>query len=145
MTHALGIAVVALYAAMILMLLRVRPTVISLQFTFSSASFHRVASSWAPSDLRRVRQHFLIDFPFLASYAAFGWSLASDLHGSVSAHMKYLLMAAALCDAFENMIHMTYLARTETSMPNTLALLTGTASTCKYALGLIFVAEWIAA
>lgn len=145
MTQALGIVVVALYGAMILLLLRVRPTVIALQFTYSSAAFHRVAASWAPGDLRRVRQHFLIDFPFLASYAAFGWSLASDLGGSVSPHMQYLLVAAALCDAFENLIHMNYLARTETSMPNTLALLTGTASTCKYALGLIFVAEWIAA
>ena len=145
MTQALGIVVVVLYAAMILLLLRVRPTVLSLQFTYSSAAFHRVASSWTAGDLRRVRQHFILDFPFLASYAAFGWSVASDLRGSVSPHMQYFLLAAALCDAFENVIHVSYLAKPERSMPNTLALLTGTASTCKYALGLIFIAEWIAA
>ena len=115
--EAFGWIAATLYVVMVIYLLRVRPTILSLQFTFSPGAFHSVVAAWSEAASSRIRNHYFLDFPFLVSYGLFGYFLVEET--SLFAHLshamrnvaQWLLPFAAVVDAMENMLQISILRR----------------------------------
>lgn len=107
----LGLAALALFAALALTLWPLRPGVLALQFAATPQAFGAVVHAWGPEGLARYRGHLPWDFVLLASYAAFGWLVArrtstfTPLPPPLRTWAAAALPLAALCDAAENLLH----------------------------------------
>lgn len=138
-----GIATLLLFLAMATHAFPLRPPVPAIQFTYSEASFRAVLEQWQPQGIQRFRAHFFIDFPFLASYAIFGYLLAAHLLKSVRSPagwrrwFPWLLPGAAAMDAVENLLHLYLISGA--AAPSFLYTLAGVVATGKWLLAAAFV------
>ncbi len=110
------------------------PGVLALQFAFSPRAFAEVVHQWSAQDLARYRAHLPIDGLLLVSYALFGVLAATRTRlfaasgpGSVR-RAALLLPAAALCDAFENLMHWWLTGAPRFGVPWAYALAAGLSS-----------------
>jgi hypothetical protein len=83
----------------------------ALQLTFTPAAFGAIIHAWSPEDLARYRAHLPLDCLLLLGYGSFGWLLArrttvfSAYSPRAQRRARWLMPAAALCDAIENTSH----------------------------------------
>lgn len=134
-----------LFLAMALHSSPLSPGIPCLQLTFDATAFKSILEQWGTSGVERFRSHFLIDFPFLVSYGLFGrqFGKRSGLFPTTSLQLRaaatWLLPAAALGDAGENLLHL-YLTADQASPPAVLYPLAGSIAGCKWLLIGSFVA-----
>ena len=137
-----GIATILLFLAMAIHAFPLDPAVPAIQFTYSEASFRAVLEQWQPDGIRRFRTHFFIDFPFLVTYAVFGYLLGAHLSASGRSPagwwqlLPWLLPGAAAMDAVENLLHLYLVGGT--SVPS-FYLVAGVVATVKWMLSAAFV------
>lgn len=137
-----GMLTAAAYAGIGIYLRRIGLGILTIQFTFSDAAFHRVLSRWPPGDVRRYRAHFVADYVFIMLYAAFGWLLAHALVPTDTVAPTFvtaLLPAAALCDVCENLLHQRFLRTRPGVVPAHWYRLAGVASSAKWMLIVAFI------
>ena len=138
-----GVATVVLFLAMAIHAFPLQPAVPAIQFTYSEASFRAVLEQWQPQGIQRFRAHFFIDFPFLATYAIFGYLLAARLLKSGRSPVgwrpwfPWLLPGAAAMDAVENLLHLYLISGA--AAPSFLYMLAGVVATVKWLLFAAFV------
>jgi hypothetical protein len=91
------------------------PSVPAIQFTFSEAAFKAVLGQWQTAGVARFKAHFIFDFPFLLSYGALGFLIASRTRflrafpARARALLALSLPLAASADALENALHLRLL------------------------------------
>lgn len=145
-----GLISLALFAAMAIHSAPLTPSIPAIQFTYDEAAFKAVLAQWGPDGIARFRKHFFIDFPFLISYGIFGYRLAKFglRPGKPGALAKSLLTwalpAAALLDAAENALHLSFIAEGANPMAGAY-LLAGLVATGKWVLIAFFVVGFIRA
>ena len=110
-----GLLALLLLIGLAVFLAPLQPDVLALQMSFSARRFGEVVHAWGDAGLARFRQHLPWDGALLLAYGFFGYllSLRSSLFrpadapaGSApSPRERWLLPAAALCDALENLLH----------------------------------------
>ena len=138
-----GIAAVLLFLAMAIHAFPLDPPVPAIQFTYSEPSFRAVLEQWQPDGIRRFRMHFFIDFPFLVTYAVFGYLLAAHLSASGRSLagwrqlLPWLLPGAAAMDAVETLLHLYLVGGT--AVPSFLYTVAGVVATVKWMLIAAFV------
>ena len=144
-----GLCNVLLFAGMTVLLAPLKPGILALQCSFTCESFRAVLAAWGEAGLRRYRAHLPVDCIFLLGYAAFGylWATQATLPAWAVALAPWVLPAAAVCDALENLVHLR-LARAGVSAAPGWYAFTGTCSALKWALvfvfaGLVLVAAWV--
>jgi len=136
---------VLLFVAMAIFLSPLEPSVPAIQITFTEAAFNAILSHWQAAGVARFKAHFIIDFPFLLSYGALGFLIATrtgllrTFSARARAVLALLLPAAAAADALENVMHLRFLFAPAPFMPWEY-LLAGTAASTKWLLTVIFVA-----
>lgn len=139
----LALGVTALFLGLAWYLAPLEPGVLSLQLTFTPRAFGQIVHTWTPEQLERYRAHFPADFVLLVAYARLGHALASRgvFAARDSTRARWLLPAAAACDAMENALHLwlTAAPRLDTYWPYPLA---GAAAGLKWLLILGF-AIWV--
>lgn len=145
-----GTAAVALFITITCRLWRLRPGLLGAQFTFTERHFRSVVDQWGPEGLARFRSHFVLDYCFLACYGLFGLALGFALQSAV----PWILPAAAVFDAIENLLHQRFATAAPNSLPKIAFLAAGVSSSMKWALiaafllwGLIsiflFLGSWV--
>lgn len=108
----LGGAAIVLFAAIAFHLAPLEPGALQLQFAFTPRAFGTVIHLWSAEDLARYRAHLPWDFLLLVLYAGFGWlfvrraPLFAGHAPAARAVVAWLLPAAALSDAIENVFHL---------------------------------------
>jgi len=133
-----------LFVAMVIHSAPLSPSIPVIQFTYDESAFKAVLALWGPLGVERFRSHFLIDFPFLASYGVFGYLLArhatpTDKCGkSTQLFLTWALPAAAALDACENLLHLSFIADGASPMTGAY-LLAGLVATGKWVLIAAFV------
>ena len=139
-----GIVTALLFLAMAVHAAPLRPVIPAIQFTYSEGSFHAILAEWQSAGVARFRMHFAFDFPFLVGYGVFGYLYAMrsrrPLQRSESGTLcffRWLLPAAALMDAAENLLHLHFIDAS-TAPPNALYLMAGLIATCKWLLIAVF-------
>jgi len=143
-TRLVGIVAAVLFVAMAIQAAPLQPSIPTIQFTFSEASFKSVLAQWGPSGISRFKWHFAIDFPFLLSYGLFGRLLGQDrvLRRTDSRSRRMLLVwslpIAAVLDGGENMLHLSFVFAAVT-LPAWLYLTAGVIATAKWGLIVVFV------
>ena len=101
-----------LFVAMTVTTWPLTPGIPAIQFTFTEPAFRAVLAQWTPSGVALFKAHFLMDFPFLLSYAALGQQLATRttlfarLPTSARMRLALTLPLAAVADAAENCLHL---------------------------------------
>jgi hypothetical protein len=141
--RAMGMVTALLFLAMAVHAAPLDPSIPAIQFCFSEACFNAVLAQWQPGGIERFKGHFLIDFPFLVSYGAFGYVFAQHvLRGlgwatSVKRLLTWTLPFAALMDGAENVLHLSFVYAAST-LPATLYVLAGVLATIKWALIAVF-------
>lgn len=121
------------------------PSIFALQLAFTPEQFWQVIEKWGPSGVSRYQSHFVYDFihPFI--YAALGYvwvrrtALFSALPRPAHRFFALALPVAGVCDLVENSIHV-HLLRHDAGFGGQLVLLSGSASSIKWALAAIFTA-----
>jgi hypothetical protein len=88
-----GLAAVALFAGLAWYLAPLQPNILALQFAFTPLSFARVVHAWPDEHLQRYLAHLRVDTLLLASYAAFGYLLAT--RGANDGRAAHCAVAAA--------------------------------------------------
>ncbi len=112
MTALLGAAVLALFAGLAAWLAPLEPGIVPLQLAATPRAFGAIVHAWGPEGLARYRAHFAADFVLLAGYGLLGWRLVqlTALFAALAprAHTAaaWMLPAAALADAAENLLHL---------------------------------------
>ncbi|AWI81151.1 hypothetical protein CEW87_18345 [Parazoarcus communis] len=151
MNTALVIAILSLAAGAVVFvkmqrcLGKLKPNIISLQLTFSEASFRNVPQRWGTDGVTRFKAHFALDYVFLLTYAIFGFSLGAWLTsyistpGALSAVLPWLFPVAAVFDAAENVLHQRLASADPGSQPEVLFIAAGVAASVKWLLLLSFV------
>ena len=140
----LGIFTALLFVAMVLHAAPLTPSIPTIHFTFSEASFNAVLAQWQPTGVARFKRHFTFDFPFLVSYGFFGYllckhtSLTSGLSTSVKSLLTWALPFAAVMDAVENLLHLTFIYAGK-GIPAAFYFVAGIAATFKWAVIVAFV------
>ena len=120
------------------------PSIPTIQFSFSEATFRSVLAQWQPSGVARFKRHFAIDFPFLVSYGFLGYflsehtSLTRGLPALARSLLSWALPAAAVMDAAENLFHL-YFVFAVTAIQVVLYFVSGLVSTFKWLLIAAFV------
>ncbi|MBI3148629.1 MAG: hypothetical protein HYZ17_08985 [Betaproteobacteria bacterium] len=134
-----------LFVGLSIFLAPLEPSVLRLQFAFTPRAFGQIVHTWQVEGLARYRAHFPADFALLLSYAVFGYLLArrTRLAAMGGVWARWLLPAAALADALENVLHLwlTAAPRLAVFWPYPLA---ASAASCKWLLVLAF-GLWIVA
>lgn len=134
-----------LFVGLSIFLAPLEPGVLQLQFAFTPRAFGQIVHTWQAEGLARYRAHLPADFALLLSYASFGYLLATRtrLAASGGAWARWLLPAAALADALENVLHLwlTEAPRLAVFWPYPLA---AGAASFKWLLFLVFAA-WVVA
>ena len=140
----LGILTALLFVAMVIHAAPLNPSIPTIHFTFSEASFNAVLAQWQPTGVARFKRHFTFDFPFLVSYGFFGYllckhtSLTSGLSTSVKSLLTWALPFAAVMDAVENLLHLTFIYAGK-GIPAAFYFVAGIAATFKWAVIVAFV------
>lgn len=135
----IGTTTVVLFLAMAIHAAPLQPPIPAIQFTYSESAFRAILAQWQGAGVARFKAHFAIDFPFLVSYAAFGYLLCARLPSRLPAHsvirsaLPWSLPAAASFDAVENLLHL-YLVQAAGPIPAPVYLLAGLVATCKWLL-----------
>ncbi len=139
-----GTLTLVLFVLMALQSAPLSPAIPAIQLTFDEASFKAVLATWGAEGIKRFRTHFLIDFPFLVSYAVFGYRLARHCTPpGREGRPAYRLLAwtlplAAALDACENLLHLAFIADGASPMAGAY-LLAGLVSTGKWLLIAAFI------
>lgn len=135
----IGLCNVLLFAGMAVLLAPLKPGILALQCSFTRESFRAVLAAWGDAGLRRYRAHLPVDGVFLLGYAAFGHLWASQAAPPAWAVVPgpWLLPAAAVFDALENLMHL-HLARAQVSAAPGWYAFTGACSALKWVLVLLF-------
>ncbi len=132
-----------LFAGLAILLAPLEPSVLQLQFAFAPRAFGQIVHTWQSEGLARYRAHFPADFALLLSYATFGYLFATRtrLAALGGAWARWLLPAAALADALENVLHLwlTAAPRLAIFWPYPLA---AAAASCKW-LALVGFGVWV--
>ncbi|MBL8428578.1 MAG: hypothetical protein JNJ95_01625 [Dechloromonas sp.] len=140
-----GTLALGLFVAMVWHSWSLSPGIPALQLTFDERSFKTILAQWGPDGIGLFRQHFLIDFPVLLSYGAFGYLLARDsiLFRPLDTWTRVLygwaMPAAAALDAIENLLHLRLISEAATHAP-ALYLIGGVVATGKWLLIANFMA-----
>lgn len=133
-----------LFVAMVIQSAPLKPSIPMIHFTFSEASFNSILAQWGPTGVARFKWHFAIDFPFLISYGSFGYllckhtSLTLGLPKLTKALFTWALPFAAVMDAMENLLHLTFIYAGK-GIPAAFYFMAGTVATCKWAVIVAFV------
>lgn len=111
----LGLSALALFAGIAWHLSPLDPGIVALQFSFSRQSFQLILDAWRPEGRTLYRSHFTADFALLVCYGALGYLVAEKTqlfrrHSAVRRLGAWLLPAAALSDALENVLHLRLIA-----------------------------------
>jgi hypothetical protein len=140
----LSIFMALLFVAMVIHAAPFHPSIPRIQFSFSEVAFRSVLAQWQPAGVARFKRHFIIDFPFLLSYGFFGYllckqtSLAVGLSTSRKSLLTWALPFAAVLDAVENVLHLTFISVGK-GIPASIYFMAGVASTFKWAVIVAFV------
>jgi len=140
----LGAVTALLFVTMAIQAAPLEPSIPTIQFSFSEASFNSVLAQWRPSGVERFKWHFAIDFPFLVSYGLFGYALSrylSFMPGRsplTAALSSSALPVAAVMDAAENLLHLGFIYAAIT-IPPALYFVAGVLATFKWTLIAVFV------
>jgi hypothetical protein len=143
-----GVAAAVLFVTMAIHAAPLQPSIPRIQFTFSEASFNSILAQWRPDGVSRFTWHFAIDFPFLVSYGIFGYLLARNRSlqagdfGWPSVLVAWALPVAAVLDAAENALHLSFVLAAA-GLPAWLYPLAGGVATAKWVLIVAFAAELI--
>jgi hypothetical protein len=92
-------------------LMPLQPSIVALQFTFSTEAFLAVLQAWKPAGVELFRSHLAVDGVLMLCYGAFGYLLAirTAVFGRMSSEARHklsLMMPVAACaDAMENILH----------------------------------------
>ncbi len=140
----LGLSSLALLVALGAYLSPLHPHILALQFTFDQASFQAILAAWKPEGVLRYRAHLPIDCGLLLCYGAFGYVVASQT--ALFAHfspiaaglLRWIVPAAAFCDAVENALHWRLTSGAPPAEP-VLYWIAGTSATLKCALLAVFL------
>ena len=138
-----GILTVLLFLAMAIHAAPLEPSIPAIQLTFSKASFDAIIAQWQPEGVRRFRWHFAIDFPFLVSYAWFGYLLSrhsrcgSGRSACARELLAWALPVAAIMDGVENVLHLSFVDAA-VSLPGAMYFAAGVVATAKWALIVAF-------
>ena len=139
-----GALALLLFAAMAIHSAPLSPSIPVIQFTYGEAAFKAVLAQWGPIGIERFRSHFFIDFPFLTSYAVFGYLLARHAvpadtpNNTARTFLTWALPLAAVLDAGENLLHLRFIADGAYPMAGAY-LLAGVVATGKWALIAAFI------
>ena len=139
----LGTATAMLFVAMAIHAAPLEPSIPTIHFSFSEASFKSVLAQWQPAGVARFKRHFTIDFPFLVSYGFFGYllsqhiSLTLGLSTLARSLLSWALPSAAVMDAAENLLHLSFVYAA-TAMPAALYFVAGVVATFKWTLIVAF-------
>ena len=140
----LGILTALLFVAMVIHAAPLYPSIPTIHFTFSEASFNAVLAQWQPTGVARFKRHFAFDFPFLVSYGFFGYllckhtSLTLGLSTRVKSLLTWALPFAAAMDAVENLLHLTFIYAGK-GIPAAFYFVAGIVATFKWAVIVAFV------
>jgi hypothetical protein len=140
----LGIVTGLLFVSMVTQSASLEPSIPTIQFSFSEASFKSIIAQWQSPGVARFKTHFAFDFPFLLSYGVFGYALAAytALTGALPAILRspftWALPVAALMDASENLLHL-YFVQAATVTFQGLYFVAGVVATFKWLLIAAFV------
>src|SRR6185436_19031310 len=140
----LGIFTALLFVAMVIHAAPLKPSIPTIHFSFSEATFNSVLNQWQPTGVARFKWHFTIDFPFLVSYGFFGYmlckhtSLTLGLSPLAKSLFTWALPFAAVMDATENLLHLTFVY-VGNGIPAAFYLLAGTVATLKWSAIVAFV------
>jgi hypothetical protein len=133
-----------LFVTMAIFTSPLEPSIPTIQLTYTEAAFRSVLDSWGAEDLARFKAHFVIDYPFLVCYGAFGYLLSrrTRLFHSFTARTTSLLAAslpvAAAADAIENALHLYFVFGTS-PMHQAWYFAAGSAASAKWLLIVLFV------
>ena len=152
---ALRIVGAATLAVFVLVAWRTRdfsPPLVALQFTFTPASFDRIVAGWSADQLRRFREHLVLDYALLLGYGTFGWLLVTRTQvfaattRALRGFARWMTSAAAACDALENVLEAMLVGSAQPGLGRAwLHALAGTISSTKWMLLLGFCAVTAAA
>jgi hypothetical protein len=140
-----GLAALGLFAGLAWYLAPLQPNILALQFAFTPASFAQVVHAWPVEHQQRYLAHLPLDFVLLASYALFGYLLATRTalfaaHSTIVRRAAtWLLPLAAVFDAVENVLH-GWLVATPRFGVGGLYAVSGSCSSLKWILLLSFAA-----
>lgn len=145
-----GLAALGLFAGMAWYLAPLEPGLVALQFAFAPKVFGEIIHFWSEEQLLRFRMHFVADFAFLLAYGLFGYLLATrtrvfhSLPSPLRRLAAWMLPAAALFDATENVLHLwlTEMPRFGVQLPY---LAAATCAAIKWLLLLAFTLVLLAA
>lgn len=119
--------------------------VLTLQTTFSNDTFKAIASGWiASGQIGRYYEHFYFDNFHPIWYSIFLSLLMARTFkiNNINPKFNFIILTpfvAAICDLFENMMHLYFLADLNRATPALVAL-SGTATNTKWFLALSGVA-----
>ncbi len=132
-----GLAALLLLVGLAIFLAPLQPDVLALQMAFSPRAFGAVVHAWGDGGLARFRQHLPWDFALLGAYGCFGYLLTtrsalfqplSSTAPSMNHWARWLMPAAALCDALENGLQAWLTAAPRFGVPGLYALAASAAS-----------------
>lgn len=141
-----GFSALLLLVGLAIFLAPLQPDVLTLQMAFSPRAFGAVVHAWGDDGLARFRQHLPWDCALLVAYGCFGYLLStrSALFQSLSASTRsvkhwarWLMPAAALCDALENGLQVWLTAAPRFNVPSLYAL-SASAASVKWLLIVVF-------
>lgn len=136
-------ASILLFAAMGVYTYPLSPSIPELQLTFTEEAFYKILNQWDASELAIFKGHFFIDFVFLLHYGVLGYLLTTRTHlfqhvkPSIKSAFAWMLPAAAVLDAVENLLHLYLVAAIGTTSP--LYTVSGVVAALKWLLIFFFV------
>jgi hypothetical protein len=138
-----GALLLVLFVVMAIHAAPLSPGIPALQLTFDEAAFKAILTQWGPAGIERFRTHFFIDFPMLTSYGVFGYLLVRHsriferLGTAARGLVSWILPAAAVLDAGENLLHIHLITKPATHT-SVLYLIAGLVATGKWLLIVAF-------
>ncbi len=136
---ALATLAVLLFAAIAVHSSPLTPSIPKIQLTFTPAAFNAILTEWTPAGVDRFKAHFLLDYPFLVTYGAWGFLVATKtgllakVRPVTRTLLAFMLPAAALTDATENTLHLFFLFNNESIHP-ALYFVAGSVASVKWLL-----------
>jgi len=141
-----GVVGAVVFGAMIRVVGALDPSVGAIQFTFTEAAFRRILDAWGPEGRDRFATHFAYDYVFLGCFGLFGWALGKwlaerlDRPGWLRSLLPWIMPAAAVGDAVEDLLQQSLAAAIPGSRPALAYLVAGVAATVKWTLIAAFIA-----
>ena len=121
-----------------------KPSIPSIQLTFSESAFNSVLKEWNPAQVKIFKRHFLIDYPFLICYGLLGYLISSrtGLFAKFATLtrkvLSFSLPTAAVADAAENSLHLAFIYGAG-PFNESLYFAAGTVATTKWLLIVVFI------